>query len=101
MPLPDWLKQEQPSPPPEAPRPPKAAEPEVVEPEPVSEAVAAEPESESVPEAEPVAVEPEPVAIEPEPGSYNIFALLFETTFAVISVALLARSKTAAGSQVA
>ena len=65
MPLPDWLKQEQPSPPPEAPRPPKAAEPEVVEPEPVSEAVAAEPES--VPEPEPVAVEPEPVAIEPEP----------------------------------
>ena len=65
MPLPDWLKQEQPSPPPEAPRPPKAAEPEVVEPEPVSEAVAAEPES--VPEPEPVAVEPEPVAIEPAP----------------------------------
>ena len=41
------------------------------------------------------------IAIDPEPGSYNIFALLFETVFAVISVALLARSRAAAGSQVA
>ncbi len=41
------------------------------------------------------------IAIDPELGSYNIFALLFETVFAVISVALLARSRAAAGSQVA
>ncbi len=41
------------------------------------------------------------IAIDSEPGSYNIFALLFETVFAVISVALLARSRAAAGSQVA
>ncbi len=65
MPLPDWLKQEQPSPPPEPPRPPKAAEAEVVEAEPVPEPVAAQPAPE--PEAAPVAVEPEPVAVEPEP----------------------------------
>jgi len=69
MPLPDWLKQEQPSPPPEAPTPPEAAEPEVVEAAPVAEPVAAEPEPEPAPEPGPVAAEtePEPVAADPAP----------------------------------
>jgi len=72
MPLPDWLKQQdQPAPPPPPapptpPAPPEAAEPEVVEAEPVPQPVAVEPEPVAV-EPEPVAVEPEPVAAEPEP----------------------------------
>ena len=32
------------------------------------------------------------IAVDAEPGNYNIFALLFETVFAAITVALLARS---------
>ena len=41
------------------------------------------------------------IAVDADPGSYNILALVFETIFAAISVALLARRGPEQGSQTA